>query len=229
MRIGLVESERKRERHGRGMLSSVVVHAVVIGLSVSGTADAKATHTKAQVVRRINFPPPPATPTRHTGDGSGTSHRITAPPQIPKHLPPIPVGPVKIPVPSVSWDSLVGAPHDWGTVPGAGPRPGASGSGPDGVFRTVDVMAEPDARNPAPVYPSMLRDAGIEGAISAQFVVDSTGRVAASSITFLEGGNALFQQSVRRALEAARFSPALVDGHAVRVLMAQTFEFRLRR
>ncbi|HEX6809597.1 MAG TPA: energy transducer TonB, partial [Gemmatimonadaceae bacterium] len=96
------------------------------------------------------------------------------------------------------------------------------------VFRTVDVMAVPDARNPAPTYPSMLREAGIEGSISAQFVVDSTGRVAAPSITFLGGGNALFQQSVRRALEAARFSPALVDGHAVRVLMAQTFEFRLR-
>lgn len=74
----------------------------------------------------------------------------------------------------------------------------------------------------------MLREAGIEGSISAQFVVDSTGRVAASSITFLGGGNALFQQSVSRALEAARFSPALVDGRAVRVFMAQTFEFRLR-
>ena len=228
MRIGLQESERKWERHGRGMVSSVVVHAVVIGLAVSGTADAKVTHTKAEAVRRINFPPPPAVPTRHTGDGSGTSRGITAPPQIPKRLPPIPVGPVKIPVPAVSWDSLVGAPHDWGTGHDAGTRPGSSGSRRDGVFQTVDVMAVPDARNPAPVYPSMLREAGIEGSISAQFVVDSTGRVAAFSITFLEGGNALFQQSVRRALEAARFSPALVDGHAVRVLMAQTFEFRLR-
>lgn len=90
-------------------------------------------------------------------------------------------------------------------------------------------MAVPDARNPAPVYPSMLRDAGIEGSVSAQFVVDTTGRVAASSIAFLGGGNALFQQSVRRVLEASRFSPALVNGHAVRVLMAQTFEFRLKR
>jgi len=229
MCIGLLESERKWERHGRGMVSSVVVHAVVIGLAVAGTADAKVAHTAAEVVRRINFPPPPATPTRHGGDGSGTSSGITAPPKIPKRLPPIPVGPVKVPLPAVSWDSLVGAPHKWGTGPDAGARRGSNGSRPDGVFRTVDVMAVPDARNPAPVYPSMLREAGIEGSISAQFVVDSTGRIAASSITFLEGGNALFQQSVRRALEAARFSPALVDGHAVRVLMTQTFEFRLRR
>jgi protein TonB len=90
-------------------------------------------------------------------------------------------------------------------------------------------MAEPDPRNPAPDYPSMLRNAGVEGSVSAQFVVDTTGRVLAASIAFAQGDNALFQRSVRRALEAARFRPALVNGRAVRVLMAQAFQFRLQR
>lgn len=229
MRIGLTESERKRERHGRGVVSSVVVHAVVIGLAWYGTAAAHDTHSTAEVSHPITFPPPPATPTTHTGNGSGSSQGSSVPPRIPDRVPLIPVGPVKIPAPAVPWDSLVGAPHNWGTGHDAGPGQGSRASGDGGVYRTVDVMAAPDARNPAPVYPSMLRDAGVEGSIAAQFVVDSTGRVAGSSITFLGGGNALFEQSVRRALEAARFSPALVDGRAVRVLMAQTFAFHLCR
>ena len=228
MRLGLMESERKRERHGRGVVSSVVVHAVAIGLAWYGTAAAHVIHSTPEVLHPVPFPPPPATPTTHGRTGSGSSRGSSVRPRIPDRVPLVPVGPVTIPAPAVPWDSLVGAPKNWGTGHDAGPGSGSRASGDDGVYRTVDVMAVPDARNPAPVYPSMLRDAGVEGSISAQFVVDSTGRVAASSVTFLGGGNALFEQSVRRALEAARFSPALVDGRAVRVLMAQTFAFRLR-
>jgi len=227
MRIGLMESERKRERHGRGMASSVVVHAAVIGLAWYGTARATVARSEPVIATPIHFLAPSRRTTATTG-GSGRPGGIRAPTRIPAHVPPIPVGPVTVHAPLVSWDSLVGAPNDWGSGHDAGARRGSPEQGADGVFRTVDVMAVPDTRNPAPVYPSMLRDAGVEGSVSAQFVVDSTGRVAASSIAFLDGGNAVFQQSVRRALEAARFSPAQVGGHAVRVLMAQTFEFRLR-
>ena len=229
MRIGLMESERKRERHRSGMASSVVVHAAVIGLAVYGTAGAKpvARRDTPPVIRSFPVPTKPSNPTT-TGHVGRRRCDLCAPAPIPEHVRPLPTIGTKVDVPPMSWDSLVGSPNDWGTRHDAETGSGSTARGEGGVFRTVDVMAVPDARNAAPVYPSMLRDAGIEGSISAQFVVDSTGRVAASSIAFLDGGNALFQQSVRRALEAARFSPALVDGRAVRVLMAQTFEFRLR-
>lgn len=228
MRLGLMESERKRERHGSGIASSVVVHAAVIGLALYGTASAKAVVHRDTPVIIPTFPVPakPATPT--SGHVARPRCEPCTPMPILKEVLPAPNLNPTVVVPPVSWDSLVGAPNDWGSGHGAASGPGSPERGSGGAFRTVDVMAVPDARNPAPVYPTMLREAGIEGSISAQFVVDSTGRVAASSITFLGGGNALFQQSVSRALEAARFSPALVDGRAVRVLMAQTFEFRLR-
>lgn len=229
MRLGLVESDRARERQARGMASSVVVHAVVIGLACYGTLGAHVVHPAPEIIESgIPWPPlqaPRPVPGRR---GSGPGSGRTRPPTIPPSAPAIPVGPVAPTAPPVAWESLVASPNDWGTGRGTGTRPGPA-DGDGGVFRTVDVMAVPDARNPAPVYPSMLSDAGIEGSVTAQFVVDSTGRVAAPSIAFPGGGNALFQQSVRRALAAARFSPALVDGRPVRVLMAQTFEFRLRR
>ncbi len=230
MRLGLMESERTRERHGSGMASSVVVHAAVIGLAVYGTASANAVVHRDTPPIIPTFPVPTKPSTRPTTRHAGRARcDLCAPVPILKEVQPAPNLNTSVDVPPVSFDSVVTAPNDWGTGHDAGPGPASPQPGEDGVFRTVDVIAVPDARNPAPVYPSMLRDAGVEGSISAQFVVDSTGRVAGSSITFLGGGNVLFQQSVRRALEAARFSPALVDGRAVWVLMAQTFEFRLRR
>lgn len=229
MRVGLMESERKRERQGSGMASSVVVHAVVIGLAVYGTATAKVVVHRATPTGITVFHEPPVPPGPHPRQRTSRPRCELCPPapivQRPLTLPTINT---KVEVPPLSWDSLVGTPDSWGTGHDAGPEPVTPEPGEDGVFHTVDVMAVPDARNPAPVYPAMLRDAGVDGSISARFVVDSTGRVAAASIAFLGGGNALFEQSVRRALEAARFSPALVNGRAVRVLMAQTFEFRLR-
>jgi protein TonB len=230
MSIALMESARKPERDARGMGMSVALHATVIGLAWYATAGATAAAvrpTAVVVIPTYRQPERPTTPSTARRGGGGPSQRVYDP-HIPDKIPPVVPGPVLLEEPVVSWDSLLAGPNDMGPGRDAGPATGATPDG-DGVFRTVDVMAEPDPRNPAPDYPSMLRNAGVEGTVSAQFVVDTTGRVAASSIAFAQGGNALFQRSVRRALEAARFRPALVNGRAVRVLMAQAFQFRLAR
>ena len=228
MRLGLMESQRKRERHARGMVASVVLHAVVIGLAWHATAGAHVVRTTVDIVRPLPLPPPPVPPTRPRHGGGASGGGGPSGPILPPTTP-IDVGPLPVPAPPAVWDSLVGAPTDWGAGHHSGAQPGQPGPDGDGVFRTVDVMAEPRSGNPAPVYPSILRDAGIEGTVSARFVVDSTGRVEPESIAFVDTASALFQQSVRRALASARFSPAKVNGRAVRVLMAQTFTFRLRR
>ncbi|MGH7648816.1 MAG: energy transducer TonB [Gemmatimonadaceae bacterium] len=230
MSIGLMESARKAERDGRGMAMSVAVHATVIGLAWYATAGATAIAVRPPRVVVIPTYRQPETPTTTstTTRGGGAPSRRVYDPRIPDKIPPVVPGPIVVDEPVVSWDSLVAGPNDMGPGRDAGPPTGATPDG-DGIFRTVDVMAEPDPTNPAPDYPSMLRNAGVAGSVSAQFVVDTTGRVVASSIAFAQGDNALFQRSVRRALEAARFRPALVNGRAVRVLMAQAFQFRLQR
>ena len=63
--------------------------------------------------------------------------------------------------------------------------------------------------------------------VTAQFVVDSTGRVDQRSIAFVGEANVLFERAVRRALEQARFTPAMLRGRPVRMMMRQDFVFRI--
>jgi len=80
----------------------------------------------------------------------------------------------------------------------------------------------------APRYPDMLRQAGVEGDVRAQFVVDTLGRVEPGSLRLLEATHDQFAAAVRTALSArARFKPAEAGGHKVRQLVEQTFTFRL--
>jgi TonB family protein len=98
----------------------------------------------------------------------------------------------------------------------------------EGAFApTVEVPARPLRGNPQPVYPSLLRNAHVEGVIAAHFVVDSTGRVEPQSIAFESGGDALFESAVRRALLASRYEPARADGRAVAMRVQQEFAFRI--
>lgn len=80
-----------------------------------------------------------------------------------------------------------------------------------------------------PVYPDVLRSAGTEGTVVAQFVVDTTGRVDMATFTVLKTDNDLFSTSVRNALQRMRFLPAELDGRRVRQLVQQPFQFSLNR
>jgi len=67
----------------------------------------------------------------------------------------------------------------------------------------------------------------IESALSARFVVDTSGRVELASIVFEPRVDELFEESVRRALLASRYTPAETQGHRVRMLVRQDFAFRI--
>jgi TonB family protein len=97
----------------------------------------------------------------------------------------------------------------------------------EGVFETVEQPARALAGNPHPDYPSLLRSANVTGQVSARFVVDTLGRVEQGSIAFEPGSDVLFESSVRRALLASRYSPAMTSGRRVRMLVRQDFAFRL--
>ncbi len=92
----------------------------------------------------------------------------------------------------------------------------------------VDNPAAYDPRSAAPAYPDSLQAAGIEGSVTVQFVVDTTGRAAADS-TFIVVGSThpRFAQAVRSALPRMLFRPAEIRGAKIRQLVQQTFSFRL--
>jgi TonB family protein len=81
----------------------------------------------------------------------------------------------------------------------------------------------------APEYPSPLRSSGVEGKVSAEFVVNEKGRAEVSSLRILSATNDLFADAVRRALSRMRFRPARIGNDSVPQLVRQEFSFVLDR
>jgi TonB family protein len=90
----------------------------------------------------------------------------------------------------------------------------------------VDQRAEPDTGHPIDVkYPPALFAAGVKGSVLAEFVVDAAGKVEYESLGIVSSTHPLFSDAVRRALESARYKPAMRKGVAVRQLVQQPFDF----
>ncbi|HET7234469.1 MAG TPA: TonB family protein [Longimicrobium sp.] len=67
------------------------------------------------------------------------------------------------------------------------------------------------------VYPPMLRDAGVTGETTLQFVIDENGRVEPGSVEILSSSDEQFAAAARRVVSSMRFSPAKIRGKTVRV------------
>jgi TonB family protein len=77
-------------------------------------------------------------------------------------------------------------------------------------------------------YPEDLRQAGIEGFVTLEFVVDQAGRVEPRSITVLNSTHPGFEPPAIEVVRGSRFSPGRVRGLGVRVLVEQTIAFTIR-
>ena len=97
-----------------------------------------------------------------------------------------------------------------------------------GVYREEDLTDSPVIVHlPEPVYPPALKGAGVEGAVQTIYVVDTLGQVEPGSITIVSSDHPFMAESVRTALQGARFQPGRVRGTAVRSLVRQTVRFSL--
>jgi len=81
----------------------------------------------------------------------------------------------------------------------------------------------------APRYPEILKSAGVEGEVLAEFVVDSTGRAEPSSFKVLKTTHELFALAVKNALPGMRFLAAEVNGRKVKQLVRQSFVFAIQK
>jgi protein TonB len=81
---------------------------------------------------------------------------------------------------------------------------------------------------PLPVYPDLLRQAGVQGRVVLEAVVDTTGRVLSQSIAVVAATNPRFVAPARQALLGTLFRPAMVGGKAVRMLARIPYEFAIR-
>ncbi len=99
---------------------------------------------------------------------------------------------------------------------------------PTDVYPISQVQEAPELlAAPMPVYPPLLRAAGVRGRVIVAAVVDTLGQAEAGSVRIVLSDNPGFDASALGAVRAARFRPARLYGRAVRVLVQIPVVFRL--
>lgn len=115
-----------------------------------------------------------------------------------------------------------------GNGSGAGTGTGTNAAGADDAVHspaTVQVAARL-ARAVTAAYPMHARADEVEGDVAVEIVVDRDGRVVQARVTRPAGHG--FDEAALAAVRAYQFSPAQREGHAVRVRMPWSVQFRLR-
>jgi TonB family protein len=93
------------------------------------------------------------------------------------------------------------------------------------VDAEVDREVQRDPTSAAPQYPPFLMENHIEGSLTVEFVVDTTGSADSTSLRVVHSSHPAFEQSLREALPHMRFVPAELGGRLVRQWVRQEFRF----
>ena len=233
----LLESKPKKEKRGGGTVTSVIVHSILVGLAVYATANAAIRNEKPKQ-EKIDFvetpkdePPPP----KEEPPPPPPPDVVVAPPP-PKGFQVL-TAPVEIPdvIPDIDLSKKVTDEADFsgkGVAGGVakGKEGGAVVQSDQPYFEfQVEKPVVPAPGSVSPRYPDMLRQAGVEGEVLAQFVVDTTGKAEAGSLKILKSSHDMFVQSVKNALPQMKFIPAEVGGRKVKQLVQQPFSFSITK
>ena len=82
--------------------------------------------------------------------------------------------------------------------------------------------------NPVPLYPDILRRAGVRGEVTVEIVVDTTGVAQMATLRVITSAHPLLTDAVVAALKRARYLPAETGGRKVRMWVRQSFVFEVR-
>lgn len=229
----LLESRSKRGRSVGGVLTSVTAHTALIGAALYATAQARVPPAGIpEVVRPFFSPPAPSaartTPTPKAQRTTDAQRLNFIEPRFDLRIPVVDIS-------AAVATSVISKPGDF--TPGSITAHGTNVGG-DGVAGAVDTPFRADqveqqvsvvSGSAPPQYPEILRNSGVEGRVTALFIVDEQGRAEESSVRFVRSDNQLFEDAVRVALRRMRFNPALVGGRKVRQLVQMPFVFTLAR
>ena len=221
----LIESNRKSNKKGAFGLGaaslvghSLVVLAAVVATLTAGQKKEDTTLDTAMVFlnqeqKKPDEPPPPVVDVPQL-KGFQT---VVAPTDIPTNIPPINL--------QEHFD-----PKDY---TGTGVE-GGSGTGivpsSDQVFMESVVEERPEVLSgPQLVYPDLLRQAGVQGRVLIQAIIDTSGRAEPPSVKIIQSPNPGFDQSAKNYVLRALFRPARVHGRAVRVLVNLPIDFKIKR
>lgn len=219
----LIESSRKKNPKrsvGVGFVS-LTIHTALIVVAVYATLHAGPQDNAVRVDTAMVFidqqqqqKPPEQQPVQLDVPLKGFQ-TVVAPDIIPTNIPPIDL--------SEKFD-----PKDYS---GTGVEGGiATGLEPTGneVFMEALVEEKPERLSGPPlVYPELLRQAGIQGRVMVQAIVDTAGRAEPNSVKILQSPNPGFDQAAKTLVLKSLFRPARVHGRAVRVLINIPIDFKI--
>jgi TonB family protein len=106
----------------------------------------------------------------------------------------------------------------------------AAGPGYDNevfVESEVDQAVVRDPGSAAPEYPAGLIELRIEGTLTVEYIVDTTGLADSASLRVVQSSHPAFVESLRAALPHMHFTPAMIGTHKVRQWVRQEFVFRI--
>ncbi len=232
----LLESKPQKQRSTGGAVASFVLHALILVLAIKATLNAgqkekqKEENITFQEVKKDEPPPPKEEPKPPPPDAvikppdAKGFQVLTAPVNIPDVLPEIDLSKKLTNEADFSGKGVAGG-RASGVVGGVVP------TNPDQPLFEFQVE-KPVAQVPntgAPRYPDILKSAGVEGEVLAQFVVDTTGRAEIATFKVLKASHELFGAAVKNALPNMRFYPAEVGGRKVKQLVQQPFVFAISK
>ena len=233
----LIESKPQKQRSLGGTIVSIIFHGLVIAGSVVATKQV-AEVAAEEVMQKVDFveikkdePPPPE-------DQPPPPPDMVAAPPVAKGFQVL-TAPLNIPdvIPEIDLSKKLTNEDDFSGRGVAGGIAAGVVGGTAPVINTdqpyfdfqVEKPVAPVPGTGAPRYPDILRSAGVEDEVLAQFVVDTTGRVEVATFKVIRKSHDLFEAAVRSALPSMRFLPAEVGGRKVKQLVQQPFVFALQK
>ncbi len=227
----LMESKPRRNRSGKQVALSAVLHLVLGYLAVIATANA------AEQIKAINAdttfvflktpepppPPPPETPPPEAIVSANPPplgfQTVMPPTEIPKDIPPVNLN-ERFNAADFSGKGVEGG-LATGVVGGSGPVTGETflQEQVDDPVQIVNLVK--------PRYPPVLQQAGVSGFVDATWVVDTLGHAEPNSWRVTKSSNTQFDAPAREAIMKTLYKPARIKGAAVRQLVQQKISFTI--
>lgn len=102
--------------------------------------------------------------------------------------------------------------------------------GSDQVFLESVVEEKPERlTGPSLQYPDLLRQAGVQGRVLVQGVIDTTGRAIPNTVRVVQSPHPGFDEAAKRLMLQSLFRPGRVGGRAVKVLVSLPVDFTIKR
>ena len=109
-------------------------------------------------------------------------------------------------------------------------RRGGSEVGPGAAYAEAMVDEKPEIISSPPLhYPEILRQAGVEGAVMVEAIIDTLGRAEPGSVRVIQSASPGFDAPARDVILKALYRPGRVAGQVVRVLVNVPVNFSIRK